>query len=109
MPYYFGVEIELIARPRGDSHLERRAYYRRLAGALENHGLSAVADKLDGGRYRKRPEYYHLWWITKDGSLKDPEYPCSKKLASSLTSLPWPRPISLGLNTYGIPETHRNP
>ncbi|KAF9881631.1 CFEM domain-containing protein [Colletotrichum karsti] len=38
----------------------------------------AVADKLpEPYTYRKHPEHYHAgkWWITKDGSLGDPESP----------------------------------
>ncbi|KAI0440172.1 putative amidoligase enzyme-domain-containing protein [Xylaria telfairii] len=77
MSYYFGVEIEVIAEPqRVQDPLLRRVYYERLARALNRHGLSAAADKLDGSRYCKHAEYYDSrWWITKDGSLKDPSYP----------------------------------
>ncbi|RYC63301.1 hypothetical protein CHU98_g2883 [Xylaria longipes] len=44
-------------------------------GSLNRQGLLAVADKLNGSRYRKHPEHYDKWWITKDGSLGDPSYP----------------------------------
>ncbi|KAI0481571.1 putative amidoligase enzyme-domain-containing protein [Xylaria cf. heliscus] len=76
MSYYFGVEIELIAEPQYvQEPLLRRVYYETLARTLNRYGLSAVADKLDGSRYSKHPEHYDKWWITKDGSLKDPLYP----------------------------------
>ncbi|KAI0911252.1 putative amidoligase enzyme-domain-containing protein [Ustulina deusta] len=75
MSYYFGVEIELIAKPQDEQDLPRRAYYEKLAWSLNQRGLSAVADRLDGSRYCKHPEHYDKWWITKDGSLKDPSYP----------------------------------
>ncbi|KAI1307456.1 putative amidoligase enzyme-domain-containing protein [Xylaria venustula] len=34
-----------------------------------------MADELNGDRYRKHPEHYNKWWITKDCSLRDPSYP----------------------------------
>ncbi|KAI0420538.1 putative amidoligase enzyme-domain-containing protein [Xylaria grammica] len=75
--YYFGVEIEVIAEPHHvQDPLLRRVYYEKLARALNRHGLLATADKLDGSRYCKHAEFYDShWWITKDGSLKDPSYP----------------------------------
>ncbi|KAI1417907.1 putative amidoligase enzyme-domain-containing protein [Hypoxylon sp. FL1857] len=76
MQYFFGVEIELIASPQSIQHpLLRRAYYQKLAESLQSYGLRSVADRLDGSRYRKHPEHYNVWWITKDGSLGDPEHP----------------------------------
>ncbi|KAI1116787.1 putative amidoligase enzyme-domain-containing protein [Nemania sp. NC0429] len=76
MSYYFGVEIELIAQPHNvQEPLLRRLYYEELAWSLNRHGLSAISDRLDGSKYRKHPEHYNKWWITKDGSLGDPSYP----------------------------------
>ncbi|KAI0411871.1 putative amidoligase enzyme-domain-containing protein [Xylaria grammica] len=76
MSYSFGVEIELIARPLDIQHpFPRRVYYRKLAESVNLQGGSAIADQLDGSRYRKHPEHYDKWWITKDSSLGGPEYP----------------------------------
>lgn len=74
MSYSFGVEIEIIALPILHWYpypLEPRVYYASLAAALRSCGLAADADSL-AGRYRKHPEHYDKWWITKDGSLGDP-------------------------------------
>lgn len=76
--YLFGVEIELIAEPRVvQDPSKRQAYYAKLAKSLQSHGLNAVADTLDE-RYRKHPEHFTRWWITKDGSLGNPTPPYSK-------------------------------
>lgn len=76
--YNFGVELELIAEPKRVRHpLLRAVYYEELATSLRYDGAEAEADKLNQ-RYRKRPEHYDKWWITKDGSLGDPEHPCSE-------------------------------
>lgn len=70
--YAFGVEIELIVKPRDIIYpLSRPYYYKKLASKLKHYGLDAVGDKLNE-RYRKHPEHYNKWWITKDGSLGDP-------------------------------------
>jgi len=75
--YNFGVEIELIAAPRQNRHPLRRAvYYETLASTLRSKGCKAAADRLDG-KYAKHPEHYDKWWITKDGSLGNPEHPLS--------------------------------
>lgn len=80
MAYYFGIEIEIIAAPHKVRHpLVRAFYYEKLAAALRKRGEPAVADTLQG-KYRKRPEHYNKWWITKDGSLKNPAHPLSKIL-----------------------------
>ncbi|KAK1756705.1 putative amidoligase enzyme-domain-containing protein [Echria macrotheca] len=88
---YFGVEMEFIARVRRvhrlgdyeDSLYEtkhglrlstRAAYYECLAAQLRANGQKAAADRLDKS-YRKHPEHYDKWWITKDGSLGNPRYP----------------------------------
>lgn len=73
--YSFGVEIELIMEPR-DVHFPHspRVYYNKLASSLRYNGAAAIADTLDR-RYRKHPEHYDKWWITKDGSLGDPDFP----------------------------------
>ncbi|KAF9777238.1 hypothetical protein IL306_004486 [Fusarium sp. DS 682] len=74
--YHFGVELELIGEPKRVRHpLLRAVYYEELATSLRYDGADAEADKLDQ-RYRKRPEHYDKWWITKDGSLGDPNHPC---------------------------------
>ncbi|KAI1740847.1 putative amidoligase enzyme-domain-containing protein [Xylaria scruposa] len=70
--YHFGIEIELVAKPRdAQNPLQRQIHYNRLARSLEVHGLPAKADNLNG-RYSKHPEHYDKWWITRDGSLGDP-------------------------------------
>ncbi|KAI3324705.1 putative amidoligase enzyme-domain-containing protein [Xylariaceae sp. AK1471] len=75
MSYYLGVEIELIAEPLRIEHpLLRQIYYEKLARSVNQQGGSAIADKLDE-KYRKHPEHYNKWLITRDGSLGDPSYP----------------------------------
>jgi len=75
---FFGIEIEAIAEPHDVRHpLRRLTYYRELATSLRSNGLGAVADQLDE-RYRKHPEHYNKWFITKDGSLGDPSHPASE-------------------------------
>jgi hypothetical protein len=79
MAYHFGVEIEIIAEPHTVRHpLLRAFYYEKLAAALRKRGEPAAADTLLQ-KYRKRAEHYDKWWITKDGSLKSPAHPLSKK------------------------------
>ncbi|KAI0481569.1 putative amidoligase enzyme-domain-containing protein [Xylaria cf. heliscus] len=73
--YHFGVEIEVRVKPhkiRNPLSEKHALYYEKLAAALRNRGLKARADDLQG-RYGKHPEHYDKWWITKDGSLGDPE------------------------------------
>ncbi|TGJ80069.1 hypothetical protein E0Z10_g8703 [Xylaria hypoxylon] len=73
--YYFGVEIEVRVKPhkiRNPLSEKHALYYEKLAAALRNRGLKATADDLTGG-YGKHPEHYDKWWITKDGSLGNPE------------------------------------
>lgn len=73
--YHFGIEIEVrlvphkIRAPLSEKHA---LYYGKLAAALRNRGLKAVADDLQGD-YRKHPEHYHKWFVTKDGSLGTPQ------------------------------------
>lgn len=75
---YFGIEIEIIAAPHTVQHpLSRSFYYEELAEALLDDGLEAVADSLRGA-YRKHPEHYDKWFITKDGSLGNPAHPASE-------------------------------
>ncbi|KAI1092382.1 putative amidoligase enzyme-domain-containing protein [Rostrohypoxylon terebratum] len=72
--YYFGVEIEAIAEPHTvRSPLLRWVYYEKLATALRWDGLEALADREV--QYRKHSEHYDKWWITRDGSLKNPPHP----------------------------------
>ena len=72
--YTFGVEIEAILEPHKIRSLHRKEsmvlYFDKLKQALSKRGLEAKADDLSE-RYRKRPEHYNKWWITKDGSLKN--------------------------------------
>ncbi|KAI3332879.1 putative amidoligase enzyme-domain-containing protein [Ustulina deusta] len=73
--YHFGIEIEVRAKPhkiRNPLSEKHALYYEKLAAALRNRGLNAKADDLTG-RYGKHPEHYDKWWITKDGSLGNPE------------------------------------
>ncbi|KAK3374360.1 putative amidoligase enzyme-domain-containing protein [Lasiosphaeria ovina] len=73
--YNFGVEIELIAAPHQVQYRAGRAvYYEKLAAELRSRGARAAADRLDGS-YAKHPEHYDKWWITKDGSLGNPDHP----------------------------------
>ena len=68
--YSFGIEIEMIARPR-EAHtpLEPPKYYEQFAIALKARGVNARSDDLRAA-YRKRTEEYSRgWWITRDGSV----------------------------------------
>lgn len=74
-PYFFGIELEIIAAPHTVQHpFLRWVYYEKLAESLRSCGAPAIADRLNGG-YSKHPEHYNKWWITKDGSLGDPDHP----------------------------------
>jgi hypothetical protein len=77
MALSFGIEIELIANPHFIlvGH-KRKEYYEVLAQSLRDNGLKSRADRLI--RYKKHPEHYDKWWITKDGSLRNPKYPRGK-------------------------------
>nr|OQO24329.1 hypothetical protein B0A51_07179 [Rachicladosporium sp. CCFEE 5018] len=76
--YNFGIEIELISRPHTvRSPLVRIEYYERLAASLRKRALSAQAD-TSTENYRKHTEHYDKWWITRDGSLGDPDHPQDK-------------------------------
>ncbi|KAK4213460.1 swim zinc finger domain-containing protein [Rhypophila decipiens] len=111
--YSFGIEIELIAEPRHVSgpHRHRRAVlYEDLASAIRFQGSYADADTLQE-RYRKHPEHYNKWWITKDGSLGNPEDPLSqfdlehRSLEYSVspilnTANPWEREIDSFWDAY---------
>lgn len=84
--YYFGVEIELIATPIKIQYPTHRAhYYTKLAKALRSCGAKAISDSLEE-RYRKHPEHYDKWWITKDGSLGSPPSPQSRYPEAITTS-----------------------
>ncbi|KAL2076226.1 hypothetical protein VTL71DRAFT_1169 [Oculimacula yallundae] len=75
MSYHFGVEIEIISEPHTvQNPLLRAFYYEKVAAALRARGQPSVADTLQD-RYRKRAEHYDKWWITKDGSLGNPDHP----------------------------------
>ncbi|KAL2826205.1 putative amidoligase enzyme-domain-containing protein [Aspergillus cavernicola] len=65
----FGVEIEAVVQPyKIRPNWSPYQYYERLAQALRNRHLSAVADTA-GSQYRRHPEHYNRWFITRDGSL----------------------------------------
>jgi hypothetical protein len=68
--YSFGVEIELLARPR-DRHapIRQEAYFARFADALNAQGVPARADDLRHTSRRRPEEYSRGWWITRDGSI----------------------------------------
>ena len=73
--YFFGIEIEMRAKPhkvRPPLKEKHVLYYNKLAAALRNRGLKALADDLQS-TYTKHPEHYDKWWITKDGTLGKPE------------------------------------
>ncbi|KAI0440169.1 putative amidoligase enzyme-domain-containing protein [Xylaria telfairii] len=73
--YHFGVEIEVRVEPhkiRSPLSEKHALYYEKLAAALRKRGLNAKADDLTG-RYQKHPEHYDKWYVTKDGSLGNPE------------------------------------
>ncbi|RKK11799.1 hypothetical protein BFJ66_g2115 [Fusarium oxysporum f. sp. cepae] len=101
--YNFGVELELIAEPKRVRHpLLRAVYYEELATSLRYDGAEAEADKLNQ-RYRKRPEHYDKWWITKDGSLGDPEHPCIPLEAVSpilSTDYTWENQVDVFWNSW---------
>ncbi|KAI0405022.1 putative amidoligase enzyme-domain-containing protein [Xylaria palmicola] len=110
MSYCFGVEIELIAKPLVvQDPLPKRVYYEKLARALNEKGLLATADKLDGSRYRKHRKHakFHdsQWWITKDGSLRDPSYPSTVPLEAVSpilsTAVRWDREVNAFWRAWG--------
>ena len=72
--YSMGIEIEMRMKPHKirEPLIEKHAlYYEKLAAALRNRGLRAKANDLSGGpRYT---DSYDKWWITRDGSLGNPE------------------------------------
>ena len=65
----FGIEIEVVVHPwkRRPDWIPAQ-YYERLAQALRNRDLPAKADPCTDA-YRKHPEHYGKWFITRDGSL----------------------------------------
>jgi hypothetical protein len=84
----FGVEIEMIVEPHTvRDPLKPEVYYRKLEAALRKRGLKALADTLTE-RYRKHPEHYNKWWITKDGSLGKPSHPGSKQASCGQPPFP---------------------
>ncbi|KAI0506349.1 putative amidoligase enzyme-domain-containing protein [Xylaria bambusicola] len=73
--YHFGIEIEVRVEPhkiRPPLSEKHALYYGKLAAALRKRGLEAKADDL-AGKYRKHPEHYDKWYVTKDGSLGNPQ------------------------------------
>ena len=75
----FGIEIEAVVQPwkRRPDWIPAQ-YYERLAQALRNRDLPAKGDPCTGS-YRKHPEHYGRWFITRDGSLA-PRPGCSRNL-----------------------------
>ncbi len=72
-PFGFGIEIEAVGQPwkvRPEWSNKPQEYYQRLALALSNRGLRALADRLDSGYQAQHPEHYNKWFITRDGSLQ---------------------------------------
>ena len=68
----FGIEIEAVVEPwkvRPHWNNKPQEYYERLALALRNRHLKAVADRLDSNWQAHHPEHYDKWFITRDGSL----------------------------------------
>jgi hypothetical protein len=65
----FGIEIEAVVLPwkRRPDWIPAQ-YYERLAQALRNRDLPAKGDPCTDS-YRKHPEHYGKWFITRDGSL----------------------------------------
>ncbi|KAJ6015342.1 amidoligase enzyme-domain-containing protein [Penicillium herquei] len=102
--FYFGVEIELIAEPHLVRHpLARKFYYEKLAASLRYHDLNAKADSLEC-KYRKHCEHYDKWFITKDGSLGNPDHPAIPLEAVSpilSTSKHWEAEIDLFWVSWG--------
>ena len=69
MKFGFGIEIEAIVQPwKRRPDWSPAQYYERLAQALRNRDLSAKGDPCIES-YRKHPEHYGKWFITRDGSL----------------------------------------
>jgi hypothetical protein len=69
----FGIEIEAVGQPwkvRDEWRNKPQEYYERLAQALRNRGLVAIADRLNSGYQNQHPEHYNKWFITSDGSLQ---------------------------------------
>jgi hypothetical protein len=65
----FGIEIEAVVQPwKARPNWIPAQYYERLAQALRNRDLPAKADSCTES-YRKHPEHYGKWFITRDGSL----------------------------------------
>lgn len=64
----FGVEIEVVGEPwKVREGWTPQQYYERLQKALQNRGLSAVADTSTVNE--NRPDQYDKWFITTDASL----------------------------------------
>lgn len=69
----FGVEVEAVVQPwrvRAEWRDQPQLYYERLALALRNRGLNAVADDLTGTYQAQHAEHYDKWFITRDGSIQ---------------------------------------
>ena len=66
----FGIEIEAVLvlkeAQRGWGPIQ---CYKQLADALRRKDLPAIHDSGTSG-YRKHPEHYGRWFITRDGSLR---------------------------------------
>jgi len=65
----FGIEIEAVVQPwKSRPNWIPSQYYEWLAQALRNRDLPAKGDPCTDS-YRKHPEHYGKWFITRDGSL----------------------------------------
>lgn len=72
--YTLGVEIEVLVEPhkiRPPLHEKHALYYELLAKALRNRGLKAQHNDLTQREWRS--SNYNEWYITKDGSLGNPD------------------------------------
>lgn len=71
--FRFGIEVEAVVEPfkvRPEWQDQPHLYYERLAQALRNRNLPAVADDRLGQYRAQHPEHYDAWFITADGSLR---------------------------------------
>lgn len=83
--YHFGIEIEVLVEPHTiRAPLDHALYYDKLSKSLRKRGLKAVANDLQPGGRRRRPDLYDKWWITRDGSLDNSGANIGKMLLSFL-------------------------
>jgi hypothetical protein len=71
--FNFGLEVEVVVEPwkvRPEWANRPQEYYERLALALRNRKLKAIADTLTDRYCAQHPQHYDKWFITRDGSLQ---------------------------------------